>query len=323
MKERTFLLGLVARLDQAGSALDDLELYLEMAGDDDDAESLQALGEAASSREKALGLIEQMETQRMLGGEHDPADAILSINAGSGGTESQDWAEMLLRMYLRYCERQGYKVEITDIQHGEEAGIKSAELTVSGQYAYGHLKAEIGVHRLVRISPFDSNARRHTSFASVACIPDLDDAIEVEIDEKDLKIDTFRASGAGGQHVNKTESAIRITHLPTNVVVQCQNERSQHKNRATAMKLLRAKLYEREVRAREAAAAVANATKMDNAFGSQIRNYVLHPYRLVKDLRTQVETGNTDAVLDGELDSFVTAYLLQEGGAGGAASAEA
>jgi len=314
MKERTFLLSVAEMIESAESRIDDMEVYIEMLDlADSDDEVAQALDEAREACDKAVVAIEQMETQRMLGGENDAADAILSINAGAGGTESQDWAEMLLRMYLRYCERHGYKTEITDIQSGEEAGIKSAEVTVSGQFAYGHLKAEIGVHRLVRISPFDSQARRHTSFASVACIPDLDDAIHIEINDKDLKIDVYRSSGAGGQHVNKTESAVRITHMPTGVVVACQNERSQIKNRSTAMKVLRAKLYEREVRARAKLADAANAEKSEIAWGSQIRSYVVHPYRMVKDLRTQVETGNTDAVLDGDLDRFVTAYLLQQG----------
>ncbi len=246
----------------------------------------------------------------MLSGEHDPNNAIVSINAGAGGTESQDWAEMLLRMYLRYCELKGFRTEITDYQPGEEAGIKGATFTAEGEYAYGYLKAEMGVHRLVRISPFDSNARRHTSFSSVFVFPELSDEVEVTIDEKDLKVDTYRASGAGGQHVNKTESAIRITHVPSGIIVACQSERSQHKNRATAMKQLKARLYELETRKKEEEANAIAGEKKEIGWGSQIRSYVLHPYRMVKDHRTGHEVGNTDSVLDGHLEGFVEAYLL-------------
>ena len=246
----------------------------------------------------------------MLSGEHDPNNAIFSINAGAGGTESQDWAEMLFRMYLRYCERKGFRTEITDYQPGEEAGIKGVTFTVEGDYAYGYLRAEMGVHRLVRISPFDANARRHTSFCSVFVFPEISDEIEVDIDEKDLKVDTYRASGAGGQHVNKTESAIRITHVPSGIVVACQSERSQHKNRATAMKQLKARLYEMEQRKKEEEASAIAGEKKDISWGSQIRSYVLHPYRMVKDHRTGHEVGNADAVLDGDLEGFVEAYLL-------------
>jgi peptide chain release factor 2 len=277
---------------------------------DDPAEVDQAIAEALRSLRAARNAIEPLETQRMLGGEHDNMGAILTINAGAGGTESQDWAEMLLRMYTRFCERKGFSVNLVDLQAGQEAGIKSAELEISGPFAYGFLKAEIGVHRLVRVSPFDSAGRRHTSFASVYCIPDLDDEIKVDIEDKDIRIDTFRASGAGGQHVNKTDSAIRITHIPTNIVVQCQNERSQHKNKATALKLLMAKLLERERREREKETDAANAQKRAIEWGSQIRSYVLYPYRMVKDLRTDFETSNTDDVLDGDLERFITAYLL-------------
>ena len=311
MKERTDTANLIEDIGAIDTALEESDLFLEMAEDPD--EEAAALREATQVLSGAQERIQRHETQRMLGGEHDKQDAILSINAGAGGTESQDWAEMLMRMYLRYCERSGFKTELLSVSYGEEAGIKSAEFTVAGDYAYGMLKAERGVHRLVRISPFDSNARRHTSFASVDCIPDLDDEIQIEVDDKDLKVDTYRASGAGGQHVNKTDSAIRITHMPTGIVVQCQNERSQHKNRATAMKLLKARLHERERQIRDAEIDAMNAQKRDIAFGSQIRSYVLHPYRMVKDLRTSVETGNTDAVLDGDLDEFITAYLLLDG----------
>lgn len=255
--------------------------------------------------------IRQMEFARMLSGEHDANNAIVSINAGAGGTEAQDWAEILLRMYLRYCERKGFKAEITEYQPGDEAGTKGVTFTVAGDYAFGYLKAEKGIHRLVRISPFDSNARRHTSFCSVFVFPELTDDVDIEILDKDLKVDTYRASGAGGQHVNKTDSAIRITHIPTGIVVSCQNQRSQHKNRATAMKQLKARLYELELEKKESEAEVLGGEKKDIAWGSQIRSYVLHPYRMVKDHRTDYEVGNTDAVLDGNLDGFIEAYLMQ------------
>lgn len=309
MQERNHLQSIVKGLDDIGERLDEVELYLEMMEDPE--EAALAAEEANSALDGARVEIEALETQRMLSGEHDQQGAILTINSGAGGTDSQDWAEMLLRMYSRYCERKGFKVTLTDLQAGQEAGIKSAEMEVTGPYAYGFLKAEIGVHRLVRISPFDSAGRRHTAFASVYCIPDLDDTIKVDIADKDLRIDTYRASGAGGQHVNKTDSAIRITHIPTGIVVQCQNERSQHKNKATAMKLLMAKLLERERREREKELDAANAEKRAVEWGSQIRSYVLYPYRMVKDLRTEVESSNTDDVLDGDLDGFISAYLLQ------------
>jgi peptide chain release factor 2 len=249
----------------------------------------------------------------MLGGEHDSANAIVEINSGAGGTESCDWANMLLRMYLRYCERFGFQTELIQVQPGEEAGIKSATFTAAGAYAHGYLRAERGVHRLVRISPFDSNKRRHTSFASVMVLPELDDAIKVEIDEEDLRVDTYRSSGAGGQHVNKTDSAVRLTHLPTGIVVACQNERSQHKNKSTAMKILKARIYELESRKRDEEQAVLAGEKKKIEWGSQIRSYVLQPYQMVKDVRTGHETGNVNAVLDGELQPFIEAYLLQEG----------
>lgn len=315
MQERTHLNDQLEALTQIGDLIDDVELYVEMmdAGEDDD-EVEMARQEADSAVNKAEAMVARMETARMLSGEHDGSDAIVTINSGAGGTDSQDWAEMLLRMVMRYAERKGYKVEKTDHQDGTEAGIKSAELRIQGPYAYGMLKAEIGVHRLVRISPFDSAGRRHTAFASVDVIPDLDDNIQIEIDESDVKMDTFRASGAGGQHVNKTDSAVRLTHMPSGIVVSCQNERSQHKNKATAMKILKAKLYEKERLEREKEIDALNAQKREIAFGSQIRSYVLYPYRLVKDLRTGVEKNDPDAVLDGDLDDFITAYLLQEGG---------
>jgi peptide chain release factor 2 len=245
----------------------------------------------------------------MLGGEHDRANAILTINSGAGGTDSQDWAEMLLRMYLKWCDRRGFKSDITDIQPGEEAGIKSATVIIQGEHAYGHLAAEAGVHRLVRISPFDSNARRQTSFASVDAVPEVKEE-EIEINEEDLRIDTFRAGGAGGQHVNVTDSAVRITHLPTGIVVSCQNERSQIRNRDVAMKILKARLYELEMQKRRDKLDAVEASKKDIAFGSQIRSYVIHPYRMVKDHRTKPETGNVDRVLDGDLDDFIKATLV-------------
>jgi peptide chain release factor 2 len=254
--------------------------------------------------------LSMLEIQLLLSKPHDKSSAILSINVGQGGVDSQDFAEILLRMYKRYAERQGFEIELIDIQAGEEAGIKSATLFISGEYAYGYLKAEIGVHRLVRISPFDANSRRHTSFASVWVIPQIEEDIAIDIKPEDLRIDTYRAGGAGGQHVNKTDSAIRITHLTSGVVVACQSERSQIKNRATAMKLLRSKLYDLEMKKRLAAKDKAEAAKMEASFGSQIRNYVMAPYRLVKDLRTGYEVGNVDAILDGEIQPFIKEYLL-------------
>jgi peptide chain release factor 2 len=264
----------------------------------------------------ALDLLDQEvqagEIKKMLGGEHDRKNAIVTIHPGAGGTESQDWAEMLLRMYLRYCERKGWSTEMVDYTSGDEAGIKSASFMVRGDFAYGYLKAERGVHRLVRISPYDAAKRRHTSFASVYVFPDIDDDIEVEINDKELRVDTYRSSGAGGQHVNVTDSAIRITHLPTGIVVTCQNERSQHKNRATAMKLLRARLYQVEIDKRKEEQTKIEGEKKEIGFGSQIRSYVLQPYQMVKDLRTGHEVGDVQRILDGDLDEFVEAYLTQQ-----------
>jgi peptide chain release factor 2 len=253
----------------------------------------------------------------MLGGPADENNAYVQVHAGAGGTESCDWAEMLLRMYSRWSERRGFEVETIDLQEGEETGVKDATILIKGAYAHGYLRSESGIHRLVRISPFDSQSRRQTSFASVHVSPEIDDNIDIEIDEKDLRIDTYRASGAGGQHVNKTSSAVRMTHLPTNTVVQCQNERSQHKNRATAMKMLRARLYQREVDERQKEQDATNAAKSAIGWGHQIRSYVLQPYCLVKDLRTDEQTSNTGAVLDGDIDRFMEAYLRQ--GMGGEA----
>ncbi|MBP7125079.1 peptide chain release factor 2 [Myxococcota bacterium] len=280
-------------------------------------ELAEAEGEASMEAEIARELDEverqvaRLEFARMMNGENDRADALVTINAGMGGTESQDWVTMLLRMYLRWAERRGFATEILDELPGEEAGLKHVTFEVSGEWAYGYLKAEAGVHRLVRISPFDANARRQTTFAGVSVLPDIEDTIEIEIDEKDLRVDTYRSGGAGGQHVNKTDSAVRITHLPTGIVVQCQNERSQQKNRSKAMKMLKARLYDLERQKKEAERGKAEAEKRDIDFGSQIRSYVLHPYRMVKDLRTGYETGNADAVLDGDLDPFIETFLLK------------
>jgi peptide chain release factor 2 len=253
--------------------------------------------------------ITAIEMTMKLSGEHDERDVILAIHPGAGGTESQDWAEMLLRMYLRYAERKGWSAEIVDYQSGEEAGLKSATVMVRGDYAYGYMKSEHGVHRLVRISPFDAAKRRHTSFASVYVYPDIDEEIQIEINDKDLRVDTYRSSGAGGQHVNVTDSAVRITHLPSGVVVTCQNERSQHKNRDVAMKLLRSKLYQLEVEKRQEDQEKLEGEKKDIAFGSQIRSYVMQPYQMIKDLRTGYEVGDVQRVMDGDLDGFVEAYL--------------
>ena len=257
--------------------------------------------------------IESLELQRMLGGPQDENSALLHINAGAGGTESLDWAGMLLRMYLRYCDLKGWKAKMLDEQEGDIAGIKSATVLIEGTYGYGMLKAESGIHRLVRISPFDAAARRHTSFASVFVYPELDDSVEIEINDNDLKIDTYRAGGAGGQHVNKTDSAVRITHLPSGIVAQCQNERSQMKNRSTAMKILKSRLFDLEMSKRKEAADALHESKMEISFGSQIRSYVLHPYRMVKDHRTNFEVGDADGVLDGALDGFIEAFLMNEG----------
>jgi peptide chain release factor 2 len=253
------------------------------------------------------------EIRMLLAGEHDISNAIVTIHPGAGGTESQDWAEMLVRMYLRWCERSGYSTEVLDYQQGEEAGIKSVTFIAKGDYAYGNLSAEIGVHRLVRISPFDAAARRHTSFASVFVYPEIDDQIDVQIDEKDLRIDTYRSSGAGGQHVNVTDSAVRITHIPTGIVVSCQNERSQIRNREMARKILRARLYDLELEKKRKELQAVEDSKLDIAWGSQIRSYVLHPYRLVKDHRTKYETSDTDRVLDGAIDDFIYQYLVHRG----------
>jgi peptide chain release factor 2 len=309
LKERTGLEKLVTAFEESWRELEDIKVLADLGAESEDEATLEEIRELLPELERR---VEKMEFTRMLSGEHDACNAIFSVTAGAGGTEAQDWADMLLRMYLRYFEKKGFKAELTDYQPGDEAGIKGATVTVEGDYAYGWLRAEIGIHRLVRISPFDSNARRHTSFCSVFVFPELPDDVEVAVNEKDLKVDTYRSSGAGGQHVNKTDSAIRITHIPTGIVVACQNERSQHKNRATAMKQLKARLYELELRKKEEEASAIAGEKMEIGWGSQIRSYVLHPYRMVKDHRTNFETGNTDAVLDGDLDGFIEAFLLSE-----------
>jgi peptide chain release factor 2 len=276
-----------------------------------EAEDVHLEDEAQEILEKLSQEIDDLEFRRMLSGPNDKADAILQINAGAGGTESCDWAEMLLRMYRRYCERSGYEHKVVDFTQGDQAGFRSVTLTVSGSYAYGYLRGEMGVHRLVRISPFDSSKRRHTSFASVFVLPDIEDTIDIEINPADLRVDTFRSSGAGGQHVNKTDSAIRLTHIPTGIVVACQNERSQHRNRDTAMKLLKAKLYELEQEKHRKERDKLEESKQDIAWGSQIRSYVLHPYRMIKDHRTNYEVGNADVVLDGDLAEFIRRNLLR------------
>ena len=312
MRERNTLAGQiegVAKLE--ADVADALELTELAEAEGDEAVVRDTMGVL---RDLAIDA-KRREIESLLSGEADGNDAYLEINAGAGGTEAQDWAEMLMRMYSRWAEQHGYKVELMETSEGEQAGIKSATLQVSGPSAYGWLKTESGVHRLVRISPFDASSRRQTSFASIWVYPVVDDNIEIDVREADLKVDTFRASGAGGQHVNKTESAIRITHIPTGIVVACQTDRSQHRNRATAMQMLKAKMYEAELQRREAASAVVEANKSDIGWGHQIRSYVLAPYQLVKDLRTNVETGNPGAVLNGDLDAFMAAALAARVGA--------
>ena len=287
----------------------DLEVLVDWASQGEDVgDDLQAGLDALTIE------VEAGEVKKMLGGEHDDKNAILTIHPGAGGTESQDWAEMLARAYLRWAERREFKAEIIEWQPGEEAGVKAATITVAGNFAYGLLLAEAGVHRLVRISPFDQASRRHTSFASVYVWPELPDDVDIEVDEKDLRIDTYRSSGAGGQHVNVTDSAVRITHLPTNIVVSCQNERSQHRTRDAAMKVLKAKLYDKKLQEQQEKLEAIGGEKKAIDFGSQIRNYVLHPYQMVKDLRTQMETGNVERVLDGDFDPFIKAYLMNKAG---------
>lgn len=308
MRERTHLDQAIRGYRELEQNLADNLGMIEMA----EAEGDQSMVAEAENALFALRVLAaQRELESLLSGEADANDCYLEVNAGAGGTEAQDWAQMLLRMYIRWAEQHGYKVETLDESAGEEAGLKSATVQIKGHNAYGWLKTESGVHRLVRISPFDSNARRHTSFSSISISPVVDENIPIEILDKDLKVDTFRASGAGGQHVNKTDSAIRITHMPSGIVVACQQERSQHKNRAKAMEMLRAKMYEQELKKREDAAAIVDAQKTDIAWGHQIRSYVLQPYQMVKDARTDVETSQAQDVLDGDIDKFLQASLAQ------------
>jgi peptide chain release factor 2 len=309
MQERTALEDQLTAIGRIEQELDDQLMLIELGETEKDG---KVIAEAESALRKLKLEVARRELEALLAGEADNNDSYLEVHAGAGGTESQDWANMLLRMYTRWAEQHGHKVEFLEETQGEEAGIKSATIQVKGRNAYGWLKTENGVHRLVRISPFDSNARRHTSFASVNVYPVIDDRIKVDIKESDVRTDTLRASGAGGQHVNKTESAIRLTHIPTNIVVYCQNDRSQHRNRAQAWDMLRARIYEMEIKKREAQAAIDQANKTDIGFGHAIRSYVLQPYQMVKDVRTGVQTSNTGGVLDGDLDQFMAAALAQK-----------
>ncbi len=305
MRERKRLETLIKDDDELVRRTGDIEAYFELAREGEDVET--DLGREI----KALAAFaDELEARTMLSGEADPLNAIVTVHPGAGGTESQDWAEMLLRMYLRWAEQQGFKTEMNDYQNGEEAGIKSATFTITGEYAFGLLAGESGVHRLVRISPFDAAKRRHTSFASVFVSPEIDDSIHVDLKMEDLRIDTYRSGGKGGQHVNTTDSAVRMTHIPTGIVVQCQNERSQHKNRDKAMKMMRSRLYEYELEKKRAESKKLEDSKLDINFGSQIRSYVLQPYRMVKDHRTKIEVGDADKVLDGYLEPFLRGYLL-------------
>lgn len=310
MQQRSRIERSLDRQEQFETSLSDAEVLIEFAESDPGSQT-----ELETLLDRLENEVTEAETQSLLSGETDANNAICSIQAGAGGTDAQDWAQMLLRMYLRWAERKGFKVEILDEQAGSEAGIKSATFRVEGDYAYGLLSNEAGVHRLVRISPFNSGGSRETSFASLFVSPEIDENIEVDIQEKDLRIDTYRSSGAGGQHVNVTDSAVRITHLPTGIVVTCQNQRSQIQNRAVAMQVLRSKLYELELEKRRADAAELEANKQDISFGSQIRNYVLHPYRLVKDTRTKYEVNDVDSVLDGKIDEFIKEFLIFKKGA--------
>jgi peptide chain release factor 2 len=305
LQQRSRLQRTIERQEKFESEIADSGVLFEFAETDE--ASLNELRELLGRLEHE---IVGAESETLLAGENDARNAICTIHPGAGGTESQDWAQMLLRMYVRWCERRGFKAEIIDYQQGDEAGIKSVTFKVEGEYAYGLLAAEAGVHRLVRISPFDQNARRHTSFASLFVYPEIDEEVEVEINDKDLRVDTYRATGAGGQHINTTDSAVRITHMPTGIVVQCQNQRSQHQNRAVAMQVLRSRLYELEIEKRQAETKELEANRLEISFGSQIRNYVLAPYRLVKDARTKLERGDVDSVLDGDIDDFIKEYLL-------------
>lgn len=307
LKEKTRLEGLITGWKQKEQNLSDIGILLELVHEENDIETLKELENDLDNLQSS---VRNDEIKAMLGSVEDHRNAIMTIHAGAGGTEAQDWTEMLLRMYLRWAERKNFTTHILDLQSGDEAGVKSVTLTMEGEYAYGYSKAESGIHRLVRISPFDAGARRHTSFASVFVIPELEDEIVVEIDENDLRIDTYRSSGKGGQHVNKTDSAVRITHIPTGIVVQCQNERSQHKNKAMALKVLKSRLYEIRQKEQDEKLDEMHKTKKEIAWGSQIRSYVLHPYKMIKDHRTNLEIGNVQKILDGDLDELIEAYLL-------------
>jgi len=307
LRERSSLDSRIGHFTKLQEQNSDVSVYLEMADEGDEAAAAELMQHLAACEKQ----LDDIELQQMLSGEYDLSNAIVEIRPGTGGTESQDWAEMLLRMYLRWAERRGLKTTLTELQPGEGAGIKVASLIIEGEYAYGYMRAEAGIHRLVRMSPFDNAGRRQTSFASVMVWPELDDTIEIEIRPEDLRVDTYRAGGAGGQHINKTDSAVRLTHLPSGLVVACQNERSQHKNKAFAMKLLASRLYELERKKQEEKMAELGTTKVEAGFGSQIRNYVLAPYRMVKDVRTGYEVGNAEAVLDGDIDGFITEYLMK------------
>ena len=306
MREKKRLESALAINDELARRSADLGAYFDLAHEGED-----VAAELRREIDDLRALVEKLETETLLSGENDDRNAIVTIHPGAGGTESQDWAEMLMRMYLRWAERQGFQTQLYEYQPGDEAGIKSATFGVNGEYAYGLLTSEIGVHRLVRISPFDQAKRRHTSFASVFVSPEIDETIEVNIKSEDLRIDTYRSGGRGGQHVNTTDSAVRITHLPTGIVVACQNERSQHKNREKAMSILRSRIYEHELEKKREESKHIEDSKLDIDFGSQIRSYVLQPYRMVKDLRTRVEIGDVDRVLDGDLNELVRAYLLE------------
>jgi len=306
LKEKGKLSQIISGWEQTQTRLEEAEILLDLALSEEDQETLSEVQNHLKDLEKLLA---QMEFNKLLSGEEDACPAIMAIHAGAGGTEAQDWAEMLLRMYLRWSERRGFKTEIIDQLPGDEAGIKSVTFTIEGKYAYGYLRSETGIHRLVRISPFDAGGRRHTSFASVFVYPEVEDDIQIEINEADVRVDTFRASGAGGQHVNKTSSAIRLTHLPTGIVVQCQNEKSQHRNKDMAFKVLKSRLYELELQKKEEKKKEIHEGQADIAWGSQIRSYTMAPYRLVKDHRSQLDIGNVDDVLDGGIDPFIEAFL--------------
>jgi len=305
LRRRSRLESAIQKSDQFERDVQDSAVLIEFAAEDE-----ASLKELQAVIERLEREIDEAESEMLLSGPNDARDAIVTINAGAGGTDAQDWAEMLFRMYLRWAERHQFKVEIVDEQPGKEAGIKSATFTLAGEYAYGLMSAEAGVHRLVRLSPFNAGSSRETSFASVFVYPDIQDDVEIEVNEKDLRVDTYRSSGAGGQHVNVTDSAVRITHIPSGIVVTCQNQRSQHQNREVAMHILKSRLYELEMEKRRAETAHLEETKRDISFGSQIRNYVLHPYRLAKDVRTKHEIADVDAVLDGDLDEFIKQYLM-------------